>query len=178
MGEEGWRKLELKGSLALLSPQLRPTTESPWRTPGRTACRGVWAEHQGWEPSPCAATRDSQASGLGPALRGRGGRAGARVPPRPGRWRPQSPPSGASRSGVAAAVPKAQAARRAGLSTWAETTWFRWQGSKAEPSSPPGPPTAPLPRPRKGHAHKNFCHTINIFAFPPTFPMGYQLQNS
>lgn len=53
------------------------------------------------------------------------------------------------------------------------------QRSKAEPSFPLGLPTAPsLPRLRKGHAHKNFRHTINIFSFPPTFPMGYQLQNS
>lgn len=53
------------------------------------------------------------------------------------------------------------------------------QRSKAEPSFLLGPPTAPsLPRLGKGHTHKNFRHTINIFAFPPTFPMGYQLQNS
>lgn len=53
------------------------------------------------------------------------------------------------------------------------------QRSKAEPSFLLGPPTAPsLPRLGKGHTHKNFRHTVNIFAFPPTFPMGYQLQNS
>lgn len=128
-----------------------------------------------------AATRRLEQPGPGfpPSLEGPR-RPGWGTPPTPpGRWHPQGRPSRALSSGVAATIPRTPGLGPAGLCTWAGATRFRWQGSKAEPSSPPGPPSAPPhPRPRKGHAHKNFCHTINIFAFPPTFPMGYQLQNS
>lgn len=88
----------------------------------------------------------------------------SRLAPR-GRWCPRGPPSRGVRTGVAATFRKALEARRAELSLRAEALRFGWQRSKAEPSSPPGPPTAPPhPGPRKGHAHKNFCHTLLIYS--------------
>lgn len=57
--------------------------------------------------------------------------------------------------GVVKTIQKTLSSRQEGLSTWAEAMSFRWQGSKAEPSSPRGPPTAPpQSQPRKGHRHK------------------------
>lgn len=52
-----------------------------------------------------------------------------------------------------------------GLSTWAEALSLRWQRSKAEPSSPRGPPIAPpQSQPRKGHRHKKTFATLLIYS--------------
>lgn len=53
----------------------------------------------------------------------------------------------------------------------------RIQGGAFFPSGSTHRPS-PVPTPKRTQTQKNFCHTINIFWFPPTFPMGYQLQNS
>lgn len=67
--------------------------------------------------------------------------------------------------GVVETIQKTLASRQEGLSTWAEAMSFRWQGSKAEPSSPRGPPTAPpQSQPRKGHRHKKTFATLLIYS--------------
>lgn len=66
-------------------------------------------------PPPLRGDQEQPGPGARPSLeetRRPGG--GTRLAP-PGRWRPQGPPSRALRSGVAATVPKAPAARQAGL---------------------------------------------------------------
>lgn len=98
-------------------------------------------------------------------------------PAPPGRWSPQGPPSPVLCTGVTATIqkPGCQTSWPFHVGRGAVVQVARTQGGAFFPSGSTAPPH---PRPRKGHAHKNFCHAINIFAFPPTFPMGYQLQNS
>lgn len=101
--------------------------------------------------------------------RGKGGWGRRSAPPR--RWCPQGPPSPVLHAGSAETIQNARCQRSRALHVGRGKA-VRWQGSKVEPSSPPGPPTAPSPSPtQKKTRTQNFCHTINIFV-SSHFPNG------
>lgn len=151
--------MELNGKLPLPFPRLPPSAASPPALRCAPPAAASGRSTRTGEPHSCAGDQEQLGAGARPSFLGtrRLGR-GTRPAP-PVRWCPRVRPALFGARGVAATIQKVLAARQAGLSTWAETMLFRWQGSKAEPSSPPGPPTAPPhpPTQKRTRTQKTFA---------------------